>query len=140
MGCRNYLNNVMTTPQAEVMIEHFTGRPPTGNRAPVLSLLEFDGGLTSRLAAAGEPMTLRFQARDPDDDSVTFTTWILDATARKTTRVAGPFTQASDRHAVVPAPTAPGAYLLMVYATDGRGGASASTLPFKVPATDAPAP
>jgi len=133
-------DRLMTTPQAEVMIEHFTGRPPTGNRAPVLSALEFDGGLTSRLAAAGEPMTLRFQARDPDDDPVTFTSWILDATARKTARVAGPFAQTSDRHAVVPAPTAPGSYLLMVYATDGRGGASASTLPFKVPAADAPAP
>lgn len=128
------MDKLMITPQAEVMIENFTGKPPAGNRAPVLAKLEFDGGLASRLAEPGEAMTIRFEAADPNGDQVEFTTWILDARARKTTRVAGPFPQESAGHAVIPAPQAPGEYLLMVYAADKRGGASATTLPFKVPA------
>ncbi len=128
------LDHLMITPQAEVMIENFTGKPPAGNRAPVLSKLEFEGGLASRVAQPGEAMTIRFEAADPNDDPVEFTTWILAARARKTTRVAGPFPQASADHAVIPAPQAPGEYLLMVYAADKRGGASATTLAFKVPA------
>ncbi len=130
-GSRDHL---MITPQAEVMIEKFTGSPPSGNRAPVLAKLEFEGGLSSLVAQPGEAMTIRFEAADPNNDPVVFTTWILAARARKTTRVAGPFPQESANHAVIPAPQAPGEYLLMVYAADRRGGASATTLAFKVPA------
>ncbi len=133
-------DHLMMTPQAEVMVEHFTGKPIMGNRAPVLSKLEFDGGERSRLAKPDEPMTLRFAAEDPNHDKVECVTWILDSSARKITRVAGPFAQSSSQHAVINAPKTPGEYLLLVYAQDNKGGASASTLAFKVPgpATDAP--
>ncbi|MGL4399066.1 MAG: hypothetical protein ACRCXD_04305 [Luteolibacter sp.] len=124
---------LLTTPQSDVMAEHFTGRPARGNRAPVISKLEFEGAEKSRLAQAGEQMPIRFAAEDADQDEVKFVTWILEAKARKVNTLAGPFSQTSSGHAVITAPKSPGEYLLMVYAKDGRGGASASTLPFKVP-------
>ncbi len=127
------LDHMLITPQAEVMIENFTGHPPKGNRAPVVSKLEFEGGASSRLAKPGEPMNVQFAAEDANGDPVEFVTWILDAKARKTTTVEGPFPQASAEHAVIKAPETPGEYLLMVYAIDHKGGGSASTLPFKVP-------
>lgn len=127
------LDRLLRTPQAEVMIEHFTGKPIVGNRAPVLSRLAFEGGTSSRLAKPGERMHVMFSAEDADGDKVEFVTWILDANARRTTSVAGPFPQASSEHALIPAPETPGAYLLMIYAIDNQGGGSASTLAFKVP-------
>ena len=126
-------DHLLLTPQAEVMIEHFSGSPPRGNRAPVLTSLEFDGGEKSRLAGPGEVLTLRFAAEDQDGDPIEFVTWILDSSARKTTRVSGPFPQTSSTHVEIAAPAEPGEYLLMTYAHDHRGGASASTVPFKVP-------
>lgn len=135
-------DRLLTTPQADVMTEHFTGKPPKGNRAPILSKLEFEGGEKSRLAKPGESMPVRFAAEDPNGDKVEFVTWILDSSTHKTTIVGGPFTHASADTAVIPAPTTPGEYLLLVYAKDNKGGASASTLAFKVPApeTDSSAP
>jgi len=128
------LDHLMITPQAEVMIENFTGRPPDGNRAPVLSKLEFEGGLKSRLAQPGEAMTLLVAAEDPNADKIEYATWILDSTSRNTKRVAGPFPQATPDTIVIKAPDAPGEYLLLVYARDNQGGASASSVAFKVPA------
>ncbi|MDX6765293.1 MAG: hypothetical protein SFU85_00720 [Candidatus Methylacidiphilales bacterium] len=143
-GDKESFDHLMMTPQADVMTEHFTGRPPKGNRAPVLSKLEFEGGTNYRFANPGEPMNVTFSAQDPDGDTITFVTWILDSTERRTTRVAGPFPQASPGHAVIPAPSVNGEYLLMVYAIDQKGGASASTIAFKVPTpvveTPVPAP
>jgi hypothetical protein len=126
------LKHMMITPQAEVMIEHFTGEPPNENRAPVLSKLQFEGGGNARLAKPGEPMKVEFAADDPNGDTVEFLTWILDSTARRTTTVAGPFPQASPMDAIIKAPEKPGEYLLLVYAKDKKGGASASTIAFKV--------
>lgn len=133
-------DRLMITPQAEAMVEHFTGKPIKGNRAPVISKLEFEGGEKSRLAEPAEPMTVRFSAEDPNGDKVEFVTWILDSSARKTTRIAGPFAQSSPQHAVIKAPAAPGEYLVLIYAKDNKGGASATTLAFKVPASEADAP
>lgn len=128
------MDHLMMTPQAEVMIENFTGHPPKGNRAPVLSTLEFEGGIQSRLAQPGEPMTVRVAAEDPNADKVEYVTWILDSSSRNTKRVAGPFPQATPDTVVVNAPKTPGEYLLLVYARDNKGGASAGTVAFKVPA------
>jgi hypothetical protein len=133
-------DHMLITPQAEVMAEHFTSQPIKGNRAPVLSKLEFQGGAGSRLAKPGESMNVQFAAEDANRDPVEFVTWILDAKARKTKTIAGPFPQASAEHAVINAPESPGEYLLMVYAIDKKGGGSASTLPFKVVAEEAPKP
>lgn len=126
-------DHLLMTPQADAMTEHFTGKPPADNQAPILSKIEFEGGLKSCLAAPGESLSLRLAAEDPNGDKVTFVTWILDAKARKTTSVAGPFPHASGEDAVINAPAAPGEYLAMVYALDHKGGASASSLAFKVP-------
>lgn len=123
----------LMTPQAEVMSEHFTGKPPEGNRAPVLSKLEFEGGASSRLARPGESMRVSVAAEDPDRDEVDFVAWILDSTKRKTTTVAGPSVHSAAEPAMIKAPETPGEYLLLVYAKDGKGGASASTIAFKVP-------
>jgi hypothetical protein len=77
-------------------------------------------------------MNVHFAAEDPDQDTLEFLTWILDSSARKTTTVAGPFPNASPEHAEIKAPETPGEYLLLVYAKDKNGGASASTIAFKV--------
>lgn len=126
-------DSLLRTPQADVMTEHFTGKPIAGNRAPVLTKLEFDGGAHARLAQPGEAMPLNLTAEDSNGDKVEFVTWILKAKAKKGTVVAGPFSQPSGEDAVVNAPTAPGEYLVMVYANDNKGGTSASVLNFKVP-------
>jgi hypothetical protein len=126
-------DTLLRTPQADVMTEHFTGKPIAGNRAPVLTKLEFDGGAISRLAQPGESMPLNLAAEDSNGDKVEFVTWIVKAKVKKVTNVAGPFTHTSGEDAVVKAPTIPGEYLVMVYANDNKGGTSASVLNFKVP-------
>jgi hypothetical protein len=131
-------DKLLTTPQAEVMAEHFTGKPTSGNRAPVLSKFEFDSFGTSRLAKPGEGMRVNVAAEDADGDVVEFVGWITDPKASKVKTVAGPYKQvASDpatiTHMTVPAPEKPGEYLLMIYAVDNKGGGSASMFPFKVP-------
>jgi hypothetical protein len=130
-------DHLLITPQADVMIERFTGKPIKGNRAPVISKLEFEGGLSSRKALPGESMSVRFAAEDPNGDPVEFVSWILATKVKNTKSLAGPFPQASPDHAVIKAPTAPGEYLVMVYAKDKKGGASATVLPFQVPGPEA---
>ncbi len=122
----------LMTPQADAMVEHFTGKRIKGNRAPVLSKLEFEGGARSRQARPGEAMALNLAAEDSNGDKVGFVTWILKSKVRKTTAVSGPVTQATGRKSVVKAPETPGDYLVMVYAIDHKGGGSASVLPFQV--------
>lgn len=123
----------LITPQAEVMAEHFRGKPIQGNRAPVISTLEFEGGAGSRLAKPGETMTLNVVADDANGDKVEFVTWILQSKVRKTTTVSGPIAHDAAGPVVVSAPEVPGEYLVMVYAIDRRGGGSASVVPFQVP-------
>jgi hypothetical protein len=125
-------DGLLRTAQADAMTEHFTGRTMAGNRAPVLSKLEFAGGAKSRTAAPGEALAMNFAAEDSNGDTVEFVTWILQSKTRKVTNVAGPLKHASGENAVVNAPQAPGEYLVMVYANDNKGGTSASVLPFKV--------
>jgi hypothetical protein len=135
-------DNKLMTPQADAMAEHFTGKPITGNRAPVLSKLEFEGGAKSRKVHPGEAMTLSLAAEDSNGDKVDFLTWILKSNVRKTTAVSGPVTQATRGKVVIAAPEAPGAYLVMVYAIDHKGGGSASVIPFEVahPAKESESP
>jgi hypothetical protein len=122
----------LMTPQADAMVEHFTGKPIQGNRAPVLSKLEFVGAAKSKQVGPGEAMTLSLAAEDSNGDKVDFVTWILKSKVSKTTVVSGPVTHAAGENVVVSAPEDPGDYLVMVYAIDHKGGGSASVLPFKV--------
>lgn len=142
-GTKNLdFRNLMMTPQAEVMAENFLGKPLEGNHAPVISKLEFEGGANSRLAKPGEAMSVQFAAPDANGDKVEFLSWIMATKVKKSKSVAGPFPQTSPDHTVINAPTKPGDYLVMVYAKDNKGGASATVLPFKVTAdgTYTPAP
>lgn len=122
----------LVTPQADAMVEHFTGKPLQGNRAPVLSKLEFEGSANSSQVRPGQSMTLDLSAEDSDGDKVDFVTWILKSKVRKTTAVSGPVARTSGGKVIVDAPETPGDYLVMVYAIDHKGGGSASVLPFKV--------
>jgi hypothetical protein len=124
--------DLLVTPQAEVMIENFTGKPPEGNRAPVLSKLQFEGGANARFATPGESMRVEFASTDANDDAVEYVSWILDSSSRRTKVVSGPYPQASTEHANISAPSTPGEYLLMTYVVDNKGGGSASTIAFKV--------
>jgi hypothetical protein len=135
---KDSFDHLLITPQADVMAQHFTGKPIKGNRAPVLSKLEFEGGARSRVVKPGERMSVNFAAEDANKDKIGFVFWILEAKARKVKALAGPFPQSSSGPAFITAPTTPGEYLLMAYAKDNQGGASACTLPFKV-SGDAPA-
>ncbi len=130
---RTSFAHMYRTPQAEVMIERFTGQPIVGNRAPVLTRLQFDNGKGERIARPGESMRIEFSAEDPDGDSIEFITWIQDSSVRPTKTVSGPFPQASSQHALVPAPMNPGQYILVVYAVDQKRGGSVTTLVVKVP-------
>lgn len=124
----------LLTPQADAMAEHFTGKPVKGNRAPVLSKLEFEGSAKSKQASPGEAMPLSLAAEDSNGDKVDFVTWILKSKVRKTTAVTGPVAHTAGGEVVVNAPATPGDYLVMVYAIDHKGGGSASVLPFQVAA------
>lgn len=130
------LAGLYRTPQADVMIEHFLGQPLKGNRAPVQTKLQFERGEASRFALPGELMRVEFAGEDADGDTLEHVTWILDSSARLAKTVAGPFPQTSGGHAMIPAPEKPGEYRLMVYTIDNKGGASASSLAFKVPQRD----
>jgi hypothetical protein len=131
-GKGDAFDHLLMTPQAEVMAERFAGKPPGDNRAPVLSKLEFTGKKPWREAAPGESMEVVFAAADPNGDPISFVAWILEAPVKKSKRVAGPFATTFPDKGIIPAPDAPGEYLVMVYAIDGKGGGSASTLPFRV--------
>ena len=133
-GPNGPLEELLVTPQAELMIERFTGRPMRDNRAPVLTALAFTGGEQSRTATPGEPVRVSLAAHDPDGDPVELVAWLLDSSQRVPQPVAGPIVAQSDTVCVIQAPQEPGEYLVMVYAMDGKGGGSASTLPLKVQA------
>jgi hypothetical protein len=126
-------SSMYRTPQSDVLVEHFTAQPLKGNRAPIQTNLQFERGAASRFALPGELMRVEFAAKDADGDALQFVTWILDGTTRSTKTVAGPFPQTAADYAMIPAPEKPGVYRLMVYVIDGKGGASASSLAFKVP-------
>lgn len=129
---RGDLSRHLITPQAEVMIRHFTGTGIKGNRAPVISKLTFDGGEGSRMAKPGESLRVEIAAEDPDGDPVSFVTWILKSKVRHTTTHSGPFPSASSDEIIIECPKEEGAYLVMVYAIDKNGGGSATVLPFLV--------
>jgi hypothetical protein len=131
------LDHLYITAQADVMTEHFTGKPIAGNRAPVITQIAFAEGDKSRLAAPGEKMRVNLAAEDSNSDPIEYHIWILDSAQRSPPVVAGPYKQTAGDHALIPAPEKPGEYLVLVYAVDGKGGASGSTLPFKVPAAEA---
>ncbi len=86
---------MLMTPQADAMAEHFTDRPIKGNRAPLLSKLEFEGGANSRLVGPGEAITWDLAAEDSNGNKVDFVTWILKSKVTKTTAVSGPVTHAA---------------------------------------------
>jgi hypothetical protein len=129
---KDSFDHLLMTPQADVMAEHFTKQPIKGNRAPVISQLEFEGGARSKVVKPGEALTVRFAAQDTNGDTIEFVSWVLATKVQSTRVVAGPFAQTSSSHAVIPAPQKVGEYLILVYAKDNRGGASATVVPFKV--------
>lgn len=126
------VSSLMVTPQAEVLAERFTGRRVQGNRAPVLTRIEFPGGERSASARPGSQVRVRLAASDRDGDRIALLAWVLDSKPRKPVAVAGPFEARSGGLVRFDAPATPGEYLVMAYAIDGQGGASASTLPLRV--------
>lgn len=111
-------DDMLLTPQADVMTRNFTGRPPAGNQAPVLSLIPFENGATSTVVKPGELITVRLAADDADGDTINFTSYILQAKARKTKVMEGPFPHGTSGIAAINAPQKPGEFLLLAYARD----------------------
>ena len=124
-------SDLLITPRAEHLAERFTGKPFSGNRAPLLTQLAFSNGEKFSTAKSGKNIRLRVKSDDPDGDDVFYKAWFLDTETRKPAVVSGPheFKGSSGK---LKAPSEPGSYLIMVYALDGNGGASASTLPLLV--------
>ncbi len=120
------------TPSGEYMVEHFTGKPFPGNRAPILTKLETTDGAKWLSTTPGAEISLTLAATDPDADTVTYRAWILDSKPARARAVAGPYEVDASGDARFPAPEKPGEYLIMTYAIDHNGGASASTLPLLV--------
>ncbi|MEM9752476.1 MAG: glycoside hydrolase family 2 TIM barrel-domain containing protein [Planctomycetota bacterium] len=130
------VESLLVTPQAEVLAEHFTGRRIRGNRAPVLTRVEFPRGERSASVRPAEGVRVRLAASDRDGDRVALVAWVLDSKPRKPVAVAGPYESGSSGLVRFDAPDEPGEYLVMAYALDGNGGASASTLPLQVLGTE----
>ena len=133
------LAHTYLTPQAEVMIEHFTGKPITGNRAPVITQVAFPdpadpAKLTPhRLAKPGEQLPVKVSADDPNGDPVEYVVWIVDSTKPLRPVVAGPYNYTSADAVVVTAPEKFGEYFGLIVARDNKGGGSISNVVFKVP-------
>ncbi|MEM7756207.1 MAG: hypothetical protein AAF297_11290, partial [Planctomycetota bacterium] len=121
--------DLLMTPQAEVVVERFASSAALENRAPVLTTIETADGARSLTAAPGEPLQIRLAATDADADQVTLQCWILDSKPNRAKTIAGPFSAAPNGLATFKAPETTGEYLIMAYALDGNGGASASTIP-----------
>lgn len=124
--------DLLMTPQAEAMVEHFTGKPFPGNRAPFLTAAGFAGGERSATAAPSAAVTLQLAGEDPEGDPVRLVCWVLGNKSARYANVAGPYEADASGRCDVPAPSVEGDYLIMAYAMDGRGGGSASTLPLAV--------
>ena len=124
-------SNALMTPRAEHMVERFTGKSYSDNRAPLLTQLEFKGGKKAEVSKAGRDVRLILDSEDPDGDAVFYKAWFLNTKTRRPKVASGPH-EFKGSKARLAAPAAPGSYLLMVYALDGNGGASASTLPLLV--------
>ena len=125
-------SDLLMTPRAEWMVEHFTQQPFRGNRAPVLTKLETADGQRWASAEPGDRIRVRLAATDPDGDGVRYACWVLDSKPGRPKAVSGPFEFDAVETVDLPAPAKPGEYLVMAYALDGRGGGSASTLPLLV--------
>ncbi|MEM1184195.1 MAG: hypothetical protein AAGI53_04245 [Planctomycetota bacterium] len=124
--------DMLVTPQAEAMIERFSGRPIGGNRAPVLTSLKYEAGTPALTVSAGERFGVTLDATDADGDRVTYAGWVLDSKPNRAKAVSGPFDSRESNAVQIEAPSKAGEYLVMIYALDGNGGASASTLPLRV--------
>jgi len=124
-------SDLLMTPRAEHLAERFTGKPFAGNRAPLLTTLNFNEGKKSAVIKAGGNIRVEVDAEDPEGDAVFYKAWFLDTKSRKPTVASGPH-EFKGSEGSLTAPSTPGSYLVMVYALDGNGGASASTLPLLV--------
>jgi hypothetical protein len=130
-GDRTSKSNLLMTPRAEHMAERFTGKPFPGNRAPLLTRLESNDGKKFAVSKAGQEIRVTVGSEDPDGDAVFYKAWFLDTKTRHPEVKSGPH-EFKDSKVTLTAPSSPGSYLIMVYALDGNGGASASTLPLLV--------
>lgn len=131
-GKNQPVEDLLITPQAELMVEHFKGEDWSGNRAPIITRIEPASGARDITAAPDERVSIRLAATDPDGDRITFRCWILDSKPSQPRTVAGPFESTSAGLSRFAAPGKSGDYLIMAYALDGRGGGSASTIPLAV--------
>ena len=123
---------LLMTPQAEVVAEHFTGRPFEGNRAPVLNAVAFADDKRDLTTTPGGPVTVDLGSTDADGDETRYTIWVLDSKPNRPKAVSGPFEASADGTVTFKAPNKAGEYLVMAYVFDDNGGASASTLPLRV--------
>lgn len=121
----------LVTPQAEAMGRHFLGRRPLENRSPVLRRLSFADGEGHASVSPAQPFTVLASATDGDGESVTLNAWVVSSVGRRL-EIATPLTLGERGRIDLVAPSEPGVYLVLVYATDGRGGGSGSTLPLRV--------
>lgn len=125
------MTDLMLTPQAEVLIERFTGKPVEGNRAPVITAMSFDDGAPSLVVSPDEPVQIHTSATDADADAIRFAAWVLDSKPARARPIMGPF-ESADPVFTINAPGKAGDYLVMIYAIDDHGGGSATTLPLAV--------
>lgn len=126
------MTDLLMTPQAEAMIAHFGRGDVLENHAPVLTVIEASDGERWLAGGPGATASVRLAATDQDGDTVTLRCWVLDPKSGRSKIVAGPFDASVDGLAQLALPEKAGEYLVIAYALDGRGGASASCIPLAV--------
>jgi hypothetical protein len=132
----------------DTMTEMWTGKPPA-NRCPVIASLKADGPTEGDL---GGELRLSAAVSDPDGDALKVR-WLLQAESARYSSggdaeaappiIEGAVVRSSNTDAVVRLPATAGAYRVLLYVTDGRGGAATANVPVRVKgaatAPDAPA-
>lgn len=140
--------NGEATGAVDVMIEHWTGEPPT-NRAPLVTDLTLDGARSADdvTLAPGARATAVAVGDDPDGDDLTWV-WELLTEPAELSKHGAPeprppragvelMTDGATASFVVPQP---GEYRIFVYALDGKGKVGTANVAFRVDRKAPPVP
>jgi hypothetical protein len=130
-----------TSPSVDVMAHCWSGVWPA-NRAPVVTAMTVDGGAAPDDVAvtAGEELVVEVQARDPDDDPLTYLWELLEeptvlgagGSREPRPRQVARFPEGRQPVLRLAAPASEGAYRLFVYVLDERGHVGTANVPFLV--------
>ena len=133
-----FLKSGEKLPTVDAVCRAWTGKWPE-NRCPKITL--FDSPLKQATIAPGQTVAASVVTEDAENDSLAFEWSVLEeSTDRKVggdaesapPSVSGAIVSHENGKATVKTPAKPGNYRLFVTVRDGKGGASADNIPFRV--------